>query len=144
MAHLKEVLLAQLALKLDNVYHPESSQWLIDLMRRFLSVVPARELLVMLFIYLPQMTYKAYNDVKYRHPKLSTWAARYGIQATWHPYAKGPAGTHELHIQFQDTWSMPAMFALYPQTTDRYADHCCNPNATQSAATPRDAVLLHC
>lgn len=88
MVELHSYLLNQVTLLLDHRRAPATAEWLTFLARAQLVNLPLRELLVMILIYLPQITYKAYNNAKYRVAKRSRAAEQQGIWATWRPWRR--------------------------------------------------------
>eukprot|EP00438_Fugacium_kawagutii_P012775 Skav203009 [mRNA] locus=scaffold6029:6369:7211:- [translate_table: standard] len=98
--------------------------WLVELARAELQKVSFRELIVLLYIFLPQLSYQAV------HPSVEVKADTFsmvgivattfpeGMPAKLRPYALGPADIHEFYLDFHDNADLPALFAL-PQVGAR-------------------------
>eukprot|EP00438_Fugacium_kawagutii_P031100 Skav204642 [mRNA] locus=scaffold1712:466315:467610:- [translate_table: standard] len=99
--------------------------WLVELARTELQKVSFRELIVLLYIFLPQLSYQAV------HPSVESKADAFsmvGIVATTfpkgmmpaklRPYALGPEDINEYYLDFHDNSDLPALFAL-PQVGAR-------------------------
>lgn len=114
------------------------------LLLNMLSTLPVRELLMMFFIYLPQVTYKAYNDAKYRHSRTSPVALRKGIRASWQPHALGFHDMHEFDLWFHEPNEMPGAFAADPMCEKIMEAYQQDLTAIHFGASKGNTIFIEC
>lgn len=104
----------------------EQVPWLIALAQEELRQLPFRELLILLYIFVPQLSYTARHPAedKAENEDCLTGAEavknQYGVKATLKPYAFGPSGMNEYSQEFGEYWLHPVAFVrsnLLPEIT---------------------------